>query len=477
MPRCRLPDPEARLRPARPLGGRRRQAAASATASSCPGTQLAADRGPSTASAAWRRWRASGLGDAQVPRRERATARASVRAPLPRLGGAALGRRHARCTIDRVPAWAGVTCFALVCWRLAADARPRVAAAARCRARLLARSVVTGVVLARFHTLNGLAAGTTLLMLMAALKLLEAQRARDQLVLIGAGLFLLLAACLDRQALLRAPLYAAAGLAVRARRSPRWPAPRLAARRSRAHRRCRALLVAAAARARCCSCSSRACRARSGRSRAASAAHHRPVRLDEPGSITQLVANYDAGLPREVRGRSRRRPAQRYWRGPVLHDFDGRTWRRDRGRAPRAATLRVPGRAGYRYQRRAASPRRSASGSRSTLRAQSPDRARRSSPTTSSSSRSDAGAPIAVSYEAVSYPQTRALGRARARAAPQDTALPAGANPRARELALALRASARATMRAFVRRRARTTCAAAASCTRSSHNCSGGHRR
>ena len=24
-------------------------------------------------------------------------------------------------------------------------------------------------------------------------------------------------------------------------------------------------------------------------------------------------------------------PAQRYWRGPVLHDFDGYTWRRTRG--------------------------------------------------------------------------------------------------------------------------------------------------
>ena len=43
---------------------------------------------------------------------------------------------------------------------------------------------------------------------MAALKLLETRNARDELVLVGAGLFLLLAACLDRQELVRTPLYA-----------------------------------------------------------------------------------------------------------------------------------------------------------------------------------------------------------------------------------------------------------------------------
>ena len=42
---------------------------------------------------------------------------------------------------------------------------------------------MAAVVLARFHTLNGLTAGTTLLVLMAALKLLETRSARDQLVL------------------------------------------------------------------------------------------------------------------------------------------------------------------------------------------------------------------------------------------------------------------------------------------------------
>ena len=108
--------------------------------------------------------------------------------------------------IDRMPAWAGATALALVAWRLW-TARSRAWLPPAWLRAILA-FLVTGIVLARFHTLNGLTAGTTLLMLMAALKLLEMQRPRDEVVLIGAGLFLLLAACLDRQALLRTPLYA-----------------------------------------------------------------------------------------------------------------------------------------------------------------------------------------------------------------------------------------------------------------------------
>ena len=73
--------------------------------------------------------------------------------------------------IDRVPAWAGATALALVAWRLW-SARTRAWLPPSWLRAVLALSV-TGIVLARFHTLNGLTAGTTLLMLMAALKLLE----------------------------------------------------------------------------------------------------------------------------------------------------------------------------------------------------------------------------------------------------------------------------------------------------------------
>src|SRR5688572_20596873 len=78
--------------------------------------------------------------------------------------------------------------------------------------------VVAG--LASFRTLNGLAAGTALLVVMGALKVVESRAARDDAIVIGVSLVMLLAACLADQGLLRLPLYllflwfACAGLAI-----------------------------------------------------------------------------------------------------------------------------------------------------------------------------------------------------------------------------------------------------------------------
>ncbi len=58
-----------------------------------------------------------------------------------------------------------------------------------------------------FRTLNGLNAGSALLVLMGAIKLLEATSRRDRLIMVGVSFYLLLAACLVSQDLLRAPLY------------------------------------------------------------------------------------------------------------------------------------------------------------------------------------------------------------------------------------------------------------------------------
>ncbi len=68
-------------------------------------------------------------------------------------------------------------------------------------------SALTGTVLAMFHTLNGLNAGSALLVLMGAIKLLEATSRRDRLIMVGVSFYLLLAACLVSQDLLHAPLY------------------------------------------------------------------------------------------------------------------------------------------------------------------------------------------------------------------------------------------------------------------------------
>ena len=73
----------------------------------------------------------------------------------------------------------------------------------------IAMLLTTGVLLS-FRTLNGLEAGATLLTAMTAAKLFESRATRDWYVILGAALFLLLAACLDRQQLWRLPCYAAA---------------------------------------------------------------------------------------------------------------------------------------------------------------------------------------------------------------------------------------------------------------------------
>jgi transglutaminase-like putative cysteine protease len=223
--------------------------------------------------------------------------------------------------LDRVPPWASLTCGVLIAWRLAAVRRGLWLPGPVTRS-LLALAMAA-VVLARFHTLNGLTAGTTLLLLMAALKLLETRRTRDELVLIGAGLFLLLAACLDRQDLARAPFY---GLQA-------WLC-------------CAALAVLATP-----SLNARAALALAGRTLLialplalalfvffprlpgsfwaiprGSAALTGLSDSMTPGSIAQLVADYSVAF--RVRFEGARPAALLYWRGPVLHRFDGRTWRR-----------------------------------------------------------------------------------------------------------------------------------------------------
>jgi len=107
--------------------------------------------------------------------------------------------------VDRIPVWTPIAALIFVAWRLMAAARGFELPQTLFRS-VLALALVAGV-LVRFHTLNGLSAGTALLVLMGGVKLLETRSQRDQFIVVGAAVFLLLAACLDRQGLVRAPLY------------------------------------------------------------------------------------------------------------------------------------------------------------------------------------------------------------------------------------------------------------------------------
>ena len=193
-------------------------------------------------------------------------------------------------------------------------------------ARLVVVVVLTLAVLLSFRTLNGVDAGASLLVAMATLKLMETQRLRDWLIVLGASLFLLLAACLDAQSLWRTPLYAGelwllctvlyalgAGAQV--------PAPSVLL-----HSSGRSLALALPFAILLFLCFPRL----SGSLWSVPREDEAVTGLGEemsPGSISQLSESNEPAL--RVRFDGALPPlAERYWRGPVLHRFDGYTWYR-----------------------------------------------------------------------------------------------------------------------------------------------------
>jgi protein-glutamine gamma-glutamyltransferase len=224
--------------------------------------------------------------------------------------------------LDRVPAWISATALVLMLWRLAAARAPLPLPGVALRMVLAVAAVLA--VVARFHTLNGLAAGTSLLILMSSLKLLETTRRRDRLVLVGAGLFLLLAACLDSQSLARVPLYfgavwlCCAALAVIA--TPGFPGRAALALAGRT------LLIAAPLAVLLFLFFPRLAGAFWAIPRGEEAVTGLSDSMS-PGGIGKLTTSYDIAFRVEF-SQALPPPEERYWRGPVLHDFDGFTWRR-----------------------------------------------------------------------------------------------------------------------------------------------------
>src|SRR5579863_3303449 len=234
--------------------------------------------------------------------------------------------------------WCVPLALAAVAWRVR-----RLRVAPRLPARYLRIGVaglLTLAVLVGFHTLNGIDAGSSLLVAMATLKLTETVRRRDWLIVLGAALFLLLAACLDGQALWLLPLYAAElwvlcaalyGLGAGADAPPVRALLRRSALSLVAALPFALLLFLFVPRL-------------SGSFWAIPRSDQAYTGLGDemsPGSISQLTQSGDAALRVRFDG-ALPPPAERYWRGPVLHDFDGYTWRRHRaelGRAPRLQFL------------------------------------------------------------------------------------------------------------------------------------------
>jgi transglutaminase-like putative cysteine protease len=229
--------------------------------------------------------------------------------------------------IDRVPFWVSAAALLCVAWRLAAEIR--AIALPGNFAKIAVAIMLILAILARFHTINGLSAGTAMLVVMGAIKLLETHTQRDRYVVIGATMFLLLAACLDRQGLTRAPLYLLEA----------WLC-------------CTALATVAQQGS---ALSTRAAATLAGRSLLLAI----PLALMlflffprmvggfwvlpqsdsavtglgdtmTPGGISNLSESDDPAFRVRFLGATPP-PEERYWRGPVLHEFDGFTWSRGSG--------------------------------------------------------------------------------------------------------------------------------------------------
>jgi transglutaminase-like putative cysteine protease len=242
------------------------------------------------------------------------------------------------------PPWCTGLAFACVGWRLAIGAglfrQPPATALVRYAFAAVTVLCVLAVMLS-FQTLNGLAAGTALLVLMGALKLAESRTRRDDGIVVAVALFILLAAALADQSLWRLPLYllfawgACAAMAMIAH--PGTALSTRAALRLSA----RALAMAIPLAAACFLFFPRF----SGQFWALQRGAQASTGLGDemaPGSIEKLASEYDPAFRVRFEGTAPPRESL-YFRGPVLNSFDGFTWRRDRSVLYRASELQMLG--------------------------------------------------------------------------------------------------------------------------------------
>ncbi len=224
----------------------------------------------------------------------------------------------------RLQLWISAFVLAACIWRLVAERRGWPMPNALVRG-LIAAGVTAGVVLG-YSTITGLDGGTALLALMSALKLLETRGPRDLTVLIFIGWFLCLASFLYAQDaataawVLPTVWLLAAALLVISRRSDDGPA-------LRPFRTTGALLLKAAPVALVLFMFFPRI---AGSFWGAPSAERALSRLTEemsPGDISDLTLNDVVAFRVRFSGNPPP-PPLRYWRGPVLNEFDGYTWYR-----------------------------------------------------------------------------------------------------------------------------------------------------
>jgi transglutaminase-like putative cysteine protease len=187
------------------------------------------------------------------------------------------------------------------------------------------------VVFASYSTLNGIEAGTAFLVLMAGVKLLETRNSRDLTVLVFIAYFLLYAALLRSQQLQSLP-YLLLGVLLATAALMRVHAGTTGDSTREIAKRTGLLMIQAAPLAIALFVLFPRL---PGPFWGLQTSHSARTGLNDvmtPGDVSDLSVSGDPAFRVRFEGEIPP-PPQRYWRGPVLHEFDGRSWRRTRGQA------------------------------------------------------------------------------------------------------------------------------------------------
>ncbi len=229
------------------------------------------------------------------------------------------------------PPWCVVIGLAGAAWRCATIsgwvARPKPHRGLRFLLGAITGLLVIAVALSS-RTLNGLAAGTALLIVMGALKVLEARSRRDDAIVVAVALFLLLAGALAVQSLWRLPLYLVALWGAGAAFALIAHAGSALTTRAALRLSARALAMSTPLAIACFAFFPRV----SGQFWTLQRQEMARTGLSDemsPGAIPQLAVEYELAFRASFESAPPQGTAL-YWRGPVLNDFDGFTWRRSR---------------------------------------------------------------------------------------------------------------------------------------------------
>ncbi|HEU4591120.1 MAG TPA: DUF3488 and transglutaminase-like domain-containing protein [Steroidobacteraceae bacterium] len=339
--------------------------------------------------------------------------------------------------MTRTPWWCVLIGLSSVAWRVLVMIgrlpRPKRIPGLRFLLGAVTAALVAAVAL-NFRTLNGLEAGTALLVVMGALKVIESRGRRDDAIVIGVALFLLLAAALSGQALWRVPLYLLAAWAACGAIALVAHADSMLTARAALRMSARALIMAIPLALACFAFFPRV----AGHFWALDRGSGGVTGLGDemtPGNIGKLATEYEPAFRVRFEGTLPPRAAL-YFRGPVLNSFDGFTWRRARGRVYTAQPLQMLGDA-VRYRVTLEPTNQPWLFALDTL-----DASPRRDMFLSHDHQLSALLPITspISYEAVSHLQTRSAGPLSMLGRRYETQLPPDRNPRALALARELRA-------------------------------------